>query len=123
MQLRLFAPFLPFVTEEVWSWWQEGSIHRATWPDADEVLAAAGGGDPELTEDVASVLTLVRKAKSEAKASMKTPITSATVTAPAASIARLQLVAADLVAVGTIAQLDFVEGSAITVDAELASAD
>ena len=123
VQLRLFAPFLPFVTEEVWSWWQEGSIHRATWPDADEVLAAAGGGDPELTEDVASVLTLVRKAKSEAKASMKTPITSATVTAPAASIARLQLVVADLVAVGTIAQLDFVEGSAITVDAELASAD
>ena len=123
VQLRLFAPFLPFVTEEVWSWWQEGSIHRATWPDADEVLAAAGGGDPALTEDVASVLTLVRKAKSEAKASMKTPIISATVAAPAASIARLQLVVADLVAVGTIAQLDFVEGPAITVDAHLAPAD
>ena len=121
VQLRLFAPFLPFVTEEVWSWWQEGSVHRAAWPSADEVLAMAGDGDRAVVADTAIALSLVRKAKSEAKASMKAEVSRAVVSGPEASMARLAAIAGDLKATGAIAELTFTpSGDAISVDVTLA---
>jgi valyl-tRNA synthetase len=121
VQLRLFAPFLPFVTEEVWSWWQEGSVHRAAWPSADEVLAMAGDGDRAVVADTAIALSLVRKAKSEAKASMKAEVSRAVVSGPEASMARLAAIAGDLKATGAIAELTFTPGGdAISVDVTLA---
>jgi valyl-tRNA synthetase len=107
--LRLFAPVLPFTTEEVWSWWQDGSVHRSIWPDATAVRALASGEDAALVDDVAEVLTLVRKAKSEAKVSMKADVSSATIHAPGDRIARLRHAGADLAATGRIADLEFVE--------------
>jgi valyl-tRNA synthetase len=97
--LRLFAPFMPYVTEEVWSWWREGSVHRSAWPVAEEVPA---GGDPALLGDIAEVLMAVRGAKSTAKVSMKTEVASAGITGPEASLTRLAPVLADLKAVGRI---------------------
>jgi valyl-tRNA synthetase len=80
--LRLFAPHMPFVTEEVWSWWREGSIHRAEWPSADD-LSAFASDDLAIYPAAAAVLGEVRKAKSEAKRSMRTEVTAAVVRAPA----------------------------------------
>jgi valyl-tRNA synthetase len=121
VQLRLFAPVLPFVTEEVWSWWQAGSVHRASWPAAAELPA---GGDPEVLPAVAAALAGVRKAKSDAKVSMRADVASATVTAPESQVALVEAGRGDLVAAGRIASLAVVAGEGpLAVDVELAPVD
>ncbi len=99
--LRLLAPFLPYATEEVWSWWQEGSVHRATWPRTSE-LALADAGDPAVLEAVGTALGQARKAKSDAKVGMRSEITSATLVAPAATDALVRAAEADLRRAGRI---------------------
>ena len=120
VQLRLFAPFMPFVTEEVWSWWRAGSVHHAAWPLPSELPL---GGDPALLEDVSAVLIGLRGAKSAAKVSMKTPLASVAVEGPVDQIDRLRAVEDDLRAVGRIASApDWVPGGVqLTVQAVVTS--
>ncbi|MEU9506804.1 valine--tRNA ligase [Micromonospora sp. NPDC048170] len=107
VQLRLFAPVLPYATEEVWSWWRYGSVHRAPWPTTYEVeRAIQGGGDPELLRLAADALGQVRRAKSERKLSMKAEVPLAEALGPAALLEQLTVIADDLRAAGHIAKLD-----------------
>jgi valyl-tRNA synthetase len=117
--LALFAPFLPYVTEEVWSWWRDGSIHRSPWPDAGALRAAAAGGEALPMRVAADVLTELRRAKSEAKRSMRAPIAAAVVTDTAERLAALELVADDLTAAGAVAELTTQVGDAFAVDVTL----
>jgi valyl-tRNA synthetase len=101
--LRLFAPFLPFATEEVWSWWQEGSIHRAVWPKTGELdslmgdsLEATREADGRAYEWATEVLFEVRKQRSEAKQPLKVPITAVSITASQAESDLMPVVEADL---------------------------
>ena len=120
---RLFAPILPFVTEEVWSWWQEGSVHRSAWPEAADIRVVAGAGNPDVLDVVASVLSDVRRAKSDAKASMRTEVARAEVQGTAADIELLRSARNDLAAAGRITVLDLADGAAeTTVNVELAPA-
>jgi valyl-tRNA synthetase len=110
VQLRLFAPFMAYVTEEVWSWWQEGSVHRAAWPTVDELDTAGAGDEVETLDAAATVLSAVRRAKTEAKVGMKTPVARLEVRDTAARIAAMRSVEADLREAGVVTDLDLAEG-------------
>ncbi len=103
--LRLFAPFLPFAAEEVWSWWQEGSVHRAEWPPVAEA-----DGDPELLSLAGAVIAAVRRAKTDAKVSMRSAVETLTVTGPAEVLARFAAIEPDIRTAGAISSAETREG-------------
>jgi valyl-tRNA synthetase len=106
--LRLFAPVLPYVTEEVWSWWQEGSIHRAGWPTRSAVSAVgAGQGDPAVWATASELLGEVRKTKTAAGVSLRAPVALVHVTATADRLALLQAAVDDVREAGAIAELQW----------------
>ncbi|TFD09279.1 valine--tRNA ligase [Cryobacterium sp. TMT1-66-1] len=115
--LRLFAPFVPFATEEAWSWSNAGSVHTAPWPIAADLLGSdeVATGNIALLDLASRALTGIRRAKTDAKASQKSEVDSAVICGAPAEIALLTLAAADLKAVGRIQELTFVDGSELAV--------
>jgi valyl-tRNA synthetase len=111
--VRLFAPFLPFVTEEVWSWWQPGSVHQARWPEpaefaADGTEAAAStdmAGTGGLLEAASAAIAAVRAAKSAAKLSMRAPARELIITAGPAGLAAARAVLPDVRAAGQVGEV------------------
>ena len=99
--LRLLAPFLPYATEEAWSWVWEGSVHQQEWPLATS-LGAAAATDPAILTAVGEVLAGIRGAKSTAKVTQRTPVVAIKVSASAAVLDAVKSAADDLNAVGTI---------------------
>ncbi|MGG5753749.1 valine--tRNA ligase [Zafaria sp. Z1313] len=123
--LRLFAPFLPFATDEVWGWWREGSVHRAAWPTSAHLAAALEGADPGVLPTVGSALGGIRKAKSEAKVKQRTEVVAGTISAPAAQIEQLRAGLGDLLAAGNARDLTLIvaDGELTVGGVELAPAE
>ena len=121
---RLFAPFLPFVCEEVWSWWQSGSVHRSAWPRVSELSEEAAGGEPEregvALELAANVLREVRKAKSQAQRPMRAPVARVLVRDQPERLAALGLGAEDVRQAGAVELLETAEAEEFAVEVVLA---
>ena len=111
--LRLLAPFIPFATEEAWSWWQEGSIHRQKWPTASELEVFASGGDAGLLASASEALMGIRKSKSDQQLSMKAEIEMIRIAS--AHPQGLQSLESDLRSVGKIEKLEIVAGEATSI--------
>ncbi|MEZ4648330.1 MAG: valine--tRNA ligase [Candidatus Eisenbacteria bacterium] len=112
--LRLLAPFLPYVTEEVWSWRLAGegrrrSIHTSPWPEAGE-FPKHGTGGAEIFTAASEVLGKIRGAKSEAKKSLKWPVASLTLSASAEDLAAIEVVLSDVLRAGVA------EGAAVKME-------
>ena len=119
--LKLFAPFLPFVTEEVWSWWKTGSIHRSEWPQAAFVKSAAGPPIADgLLETAGEVLSLIRRAKTKAQVSMRAPVAKVSITAGRDKLALITIAEGDIRNAGVVeSPLQLTEGEEFLVEAIL----
>ncbi len=137
--LRLFAPLLPFVTEEAWSWWQEGSIHRAPWPSEAELetvrgtspAAAASSRSGAIARDgkradgagldaAAAAIGAIRKAKSEARLPQRSGVARVMVRGRPEELDVLASVIGDVAAAGHVGEIEMVPAeSEITYEVSL----
>jgi valyl-tRNA synthetase len=127
--LRMLAPFVPFVSDEVWSWWHQGSIHLAPWPMESELPEAARTAQRDLTptegahpdavldgtavlDMAASVLGEIRRAKTSAKRSMRAPVERLTVVDEPRRLELLAAAEGDLRQAGSVVVLETRTGPA-----------
>jgi valyl-tRNA synthetase len=117
--LRLFAPHLPFVTEEVWSWWQDGSIHRASWPDPEPLRADTGDAERLTYRVAADVLGEIRKAKTSRQKSLRAEVELAVVRDTAERLEALRAALADVHQAGRVRDMDLVPAEEFAVEVDL----
>ena len=114
---RLFAPLLPFATEEVWNWWQTGSVHQAQWPTSAELTASISTSpDEALLNSVCTTLAIIRRSKTEAKVSQRQGVDMASITASAEAARAITAGWVDIANAGSVAQWEI----AISENAEIA---
>jgi valyl-tRNA synthetase len=112
---RLLAPFLPYCTEEAWSWWHDDSVHTNSWPTPGNA-----GADPEILDVASTVIRAIRKAKSDAKLSMRAEVTTVHFYGTSEDLAAVEAARPDLVAAGNVRNMVSHPGDSLRVEVELA---
>jgi valyl-tRNA synthetase len=115
---RLLAPFLPFVTEEVWHWWHDESVHRAPWPTLEE-LGSLSVDPGSIYEPVCEVLEAIRREKSTVKVSQRASVARLVVSGPEEFAGAIRASGADLIAAGNLEELVVVDANELLVEVAL----
>jgi valyl-tRNA synthetase len=116
---RLLAPFLPFVTEEVWHWWHDDSVHLAPWPTLNELGTLAV--DPgSVYQPVCDALEAIRREKSTAKVSQRARVARLVVSGPEEFAGAIRASGADLIAAGNVEELVVVDSGELLIEVDLA---
>jgi valyl-tRNA synthetase len=115
--LRMFAPVLPYVTEEVWSWAfaaeaSAPSIHRAPWPAVGDFAGVPAPADAASFDAAVTCLAAINKSKSESGVSVGRGMRTLSVAANAATRARLEPVATDVMAAARAERWDLTADAA-----------
>ncbi len=118
---RLFAPTLPFVTDEVWHWWHEGSVHVAPWPTTGELPTLDVAEAGSVYQPVCEVLEAIRREKSTQKVSQRAEASLVALSAPPTFLAAVRAGEGDLMAAGGVRRLTTSDSDDVTVDVTLAS--
>lgn len=128
--VRLFAPFMPYITEEVWSWKFAGAgkdafVHSTKWPEISEVAGVSG--DPAAFQAAVEVVSVIRGTKTMAQKGQRTGVSSLVVKASEADLKLLTTVLDDVVRAGSVAEngtrlepVRVTEGPRFTVEVVLA---
>jgi valyl-tRNA synthetase len=115
---RLLAPFLPYVTEEVWRWWHEGSVHLAPWPTTAE-LGTLSVDPGSIYHPLGATLEAIRREKSTAKVSQRTSVARLVVHAPEEFASALRKGANDLVAAGNVEEFIVLDANELSFEVTL----
>jgi valyl-tRNA synthetase len=121
--LRLFAPVLPYITEEVWSWvfaeeTGHPSVHVAPWPSASDFEAIPAPADPDSFAVAVAALAAINKAKAEGEVSMGREVESLTLCGSSHDLERLELVAEDVLGAARVKAHRFEASEAGGADTE-----
>jgi valyl-tRNA synthetase len=100
---RLLAPFLPYCTEEAWSWWHSTSVHTSSWPTP---LTEDAADNSVLISLASTAISAIRKAKTDAKRSMRAQVETVRVHGPADQLSAIEAIKADLRAAGNVQTFD-----------------
>ena len=117
---RLLAPFVPFVSEEVWRWWHDSSVHTAAWPSVAELALGEHPQSSGVYQALCEVLESLRREKSTAKVSQRAPVAQCVVAGPRAWLDAVRAGEGDLKLAGAVAGFELREAPEVSVAVTLA---